>query len=165
MEGSVVWCGTHSRLRRGWARTPPPSPFSAPRMDVAARGRRLHHALDPQLVGRRAQRNVALAGLLADLAVRALDDLPQPLVYLVLLPAEVLEVLDPLEVGDDDPARVGHHVGDDVDAIIGQDVVGRRRGRAVCALYDDPAGEPVGVLLVDHPAQRGRDEDLARRLE
>src|SRR3712207_8386421 len=53
----------------------------------------------------------------------------------------VLEVLDPLEVGDDDAARVGHDVGHDVDAVVLEDGVRLRRGRAVGALEDHLALE------------------------
>ena len=42
-----------------------------------------------------------------------------------LVPAEVLEVLHPLEVGDDHAARVGHHVGHHEDALVAEDLVGR----------------------------------------
>ena len=60
-------------------------------------------------------------------------------VDLALLPAEVLHVLHPLEVRDDHAARVGEHVGDDVDALVVEDVVGGRSRRAVGALEQDLA--------------------------
>ena len=88
------------------------------------------------------------------------------LVDLALVPAEVLEVLDPLEVGDDDAAGVGHHVGD-------------RRGRPCRRGSRRPSAwsgssrprrtmrrvERVGVAGVDHAAERGGDEDLALERE
>src|SRR5690349_12037254 len=43
---------------------------------------------------------------------------------LVESPAEVLEVLDPLEVADDHAPRVGQDVGDDGDPALVEDLVG-----------------------------------------
>ena len=74
----------------------------------------------------------------------------------------MLEVLHPLEVRDDHAAGVGHHVGDDVDVLVTEDLVGGRRSRAVGALEDHLALHPVSVLLVDHAAERRGDEDVAR---
>ena len=74
----------------------------------------------------------------------------------------MLEVLDPLEVGDDDAAGVGHHVGDDEDALVVEDLVRLRGGGRVRALDHHPAVEKVGVVGVDHPAERGGDEHVAR---
>jgi hypothetical protein len=73
----------------------------------------------------------------------------------------VLEVLDPLEVGDHHAARIGEHVGHDEDALVVEDLIRLRGGRAVRAFDHHPALHPVGVLLVDHPAERSRDEDVA----
>ena len=47
-------------------------------------------------------------------------------VDLLLLPEVLLEALHPLEVGDDDAARVREHVGEDEDAAVLEDLVGGR---------------------------------------
>src|SRR5881227_1239400 len=104
MEGSVVSCGTKAACEGVGPHGPAPLRTSGVVVDVAAGGRGLQHALDTELECRRPQRQVLVARLLADLAVGAPHDLSEPLVHLVLLPAEVLEVLDPLEVRDDDAA-------------------------------------------------------------
>jgi len=57
------------------------------------------------------------------------DDGFQFLVDALLVPVEALAILDPLEVGDGDPAGVGEDVGEDADVAVGQDVVGVRRQR------------------------------------
>jgi hypothetical protein len=62
---------------------------------------------------------------------------------------------------DDHAAGVGHHVGDDVDVLLAEDLVGGRGGGAVSALEDDLAVHVVGVLLVNHAAEGRRDEDVA----
>ena len=77
---------------------------------------------------------------------RLVDDVLELGVDLVLLPEVLLEALHPLEVGDDDAARVREHVGQDEDALVLEDLVGGRRGRAVRALADDPRLDLVGVL-------------------
>ena len=46
-----------------------------------------------------------------------------------------------------------------------EDLVGLGRRRAVRGLDDQPAVDPVGVLLGDLLLERGRDQDVARRLE
>ena len=63
-------------------------------------------------------------------AERLAHDGSELAVHLTLVPAEVLKVLDPLEVGDDDPAGVRHHVGNHVDALVTEDLVGDRGGWA-----------------------------------
>ena len=80
------------------------------------------------------------------LVERARDDVVQLRVHLVLLPEVLLEALHPLEVGDDDAARVREHVGQDEDAALVEDLVGRRRHRAVRALADDLRPDLVGVV-------------------
>ena len=92
---------------------------------------------------------------------RLVDDLLELGVDLVLLPEVLLEALHPLEVGDDDAARVREHVGQDEDALVLEDLVGGGRGRAVCALADDLRLDLVGVLLGDHLLEPARGEDVA----
>jgi hypothetical protein len=73
----------------------------------------------------------------------------------------VLQVLDPLEVRDHHASRVRHHVRDDDDALVGEDRVGGRRGRAVRPFDDQLAVDAIGVRLMDHAAESGRDQDVA----
>ena len=72
------------------------------------------------------------------LALREVVDFAKRLDELVLFlaldllerPAEVLEVLDPLEIADDDAAGIGQDVGHDRDAAGVEDLVGLGPGRA-----------------------------------
>ena len=83
-----------------------------------------------------AQRDALALGEVVHLA-KGLDEL---VLFLALnlfeRPAEVLEVLDPLEVADDDAAGIGEHVGDDRDAAGVEDLVGLGPGRRVGGLDD-----------------------------
>ena len=85
----------------------------------------------------------------------------EAVVDLALLPAEVLHVLHPLEVGDHHAAGVRQDVRDHEDSLVVEHLVRERRGRAVGSLQQDLAAEPLGVVLVDHSAERGRYEHVA----
>src|SRR5215212_4131909 len=118
MEGSVVCAARKSRTKGGGSRGRPLlRSTGGSRLarrealaDVAAGARGLHHALDAQLVRRHPQRDVVLLGTLVHRLVGLAHDLAEAVVDVLLVPAEMLEVLHPLEVGDDDAAGVGHHV-------------------------------------------------------
>ena len=73
----------------------------------------------------------------------------------------MLKVLDPLEVRADDAACVCHHVRDHVDALLMEDLVGDRSRGAVRSLDQHPGVDPVGVALVDHAAERRRNQHVA----
>lgn len=71
----------------------------------------------------------------------------QPVEYLaafvVCAPGQSLVVLDPLEVGGDDPAAVGEQVGDDGDAAVVQAGFGAGHGRSVGCLDHEFGLEPL----------------------
>ena len=67
----------------------------------------------------------SLSRALGHLAVGPAHDPLQPAVHLVLVPAEVLEVLHPLEVGHHHAAGVGQHVGHHQHALVHEDLVAR----------------------------------------
>ena len=133
--------------------------------DKAPRGGRLRDALHRDPVGGHAEaRRVALArvpGLLEGTS----DDVVELRVHLVLAPEVLLQTLHPLEVRDDDPARVREHVGEHENASLLEDRVGARRHRAVGALADHRRLHAVGVRLGDHLLERARREDVAGKLD
>src|ERR1700675_2764130 len=96
---------------------------------------------------------------------RAGHDLLQAGDDLALLPEVELEPLDPLEVGDDDAARVGEDIGDDDDAAAPENRVGFGCGWAVRALDDDLRADLVGVVLADLGARGRGHQDVAGLLE
>src|SRR3954451_592454 len=102
--------------------------------EVAAGPGGLDNPLDPQAVRRLAQATAVALGPFGHLAVGVVHRVGEPLLDLVLGPAEVLEVLGPLEVRDDHATGVGEHVGDDEDATLGGGPLGAGGGRAVRAL-------------------------------
>ena len=123
--------------------------------------RRLGDALHREPVGSDAHRELAALGRVPGLVERAAHDVVELRVHLDLLPEVLLEALHPLEVRDDDAARVREHVGEDQHALVLEDRVGRRRDRAVRALADDRGLDLVGVLRGDHLLERARREDVA----
>src|SRR3954470_10849723 len=100
MEGSVVCAARKSRIGGGRFSRPPPSAFygrlpALVAADVAADARSLDDPLDSPLVARHARRHVVLLHALVHGLVRLAHDRADPVVDLVLVPAEVLEVLHP----------------------------------------------------------------------
>ena len=95
------------------------------------------------------------------LVERAGDDVAELRVHLGLLPEVLLEALHPLEVRDDDAARVGEDVRQDEHALVLEDLVRGRRDRAVRALADDLRLHLVGVVGGDHLLERARREHVA----
>src|SRR5919109_1480549 len=85
--------------------------------------RRVGHALHRQRVCGGAHVAALVHGGVQDLVERARDDVVQLGVDLLLLPEEGLQVLHPLEVGDDHAAGVGDDVGDEEDASLVKDRV------------------------------------------
>ena len=81
---------------------------------------------------------------IADDGVEAFDhDFLQALVDQLLVPEEALAVLHPLEVGDGDAAGVGQDIGDHEDFLLGENLVGERRGGTVGAFAEDLAAHAV----------------------
>jgi hypothetical protein len=77
----------------------------------------------------------------------------------------VLQVLHPLEVGDDDAAGVGEDVRHHQHAVRREDLVRARRRRAVRPLHDDAAPQQVRVARVQHAVERRGDERVALERE
>src|SRR6266700_2940977 len=80
-----------------------------------------------------------------DLQERPLHDLAQADVDLLLRPEERLQILDPLEVGNDHATGVRHDVGKDQDVALVQRLVGGGCGRAVGALGHDAGPDRADV--------------------
>src|SRR6266511_2922871 len=97
-----------------------------------------------------------------NVAVGAGDDAMQALVDLVFFPEVELEVLHPLEVGDDDAAGVGEDVRDEDDTVARQDRVGFRRRGAIGALDDVARAHVAGVAIVNLTLERGGDKEIDR---
>ena len=106
------------------------------------------------------QSHLLLRGVLADRQVGALHALGQALLDLLEVPALGALVLQPLVVADDDAARVREDVGDEVDALLGEDRLGGGLGRAVGALDDELDVERLGLGDADLELERRRDEDV-----
>src|SRR5579864_784751 len=100
-----------------------------------------------------------------DLVEGARDHVVQLGVDLLLLPEEGLQVLHPLEVGDDHTARVGDDVGDQEDAALVEDGVRLGRDRRVGALCDEPRPDASRVLVGDLVLHRGGHQHRDRKLE
>src|SRR5258708_37553375 len=86
-------------------------------------------------------------------------------VDLFLFPEEGLEVLDPLEIGNDHTAGVGDHVRDDKDAALVEDRIGIRRDRGVGAFGDQSSANPSSIALVDLILHPGGNKHRDRQLE
>ena len=79
--------------------------------------------------------------------------------------AHVPQILDPLEVGYCDTARVDEGVGYDHDVAPAEDLVGLRGGGPVGRLDHHLRLDPGRVLLRDLALQRGGNENVALELE
>mmetsp|Transcript_3025 Transcript_3025/g.8244 ORF Transcript_3025/g.8244 Transcript_3025/m.8244 type:complete len:427 (+) Transcript_3025:791-2071(+) len=122
----------------------------------------LHDLLERKHEGGSAQRDVAVGVNLPDVA-ECVGHLPVQLpVDFVLLPFEVLEVLDPLKEGDCHAATVGVNVWQHCDAAVSENEVGLRCRRAVGGLHNNAALQLVRVALCDDAAHRRRHQHVAR---
>src|SRR6476646_4047780 len=90
-----------SGSRRALLRTSTSTSSASLALDVTAHAGRLDHSLDSDQISRLAQRDPLLLGSRRDVAVGLAHDAAELVVHLSLGPAEVLEVLHPLEVGAD----------------------------------------------------------------
>src|SRR5215218_9165765 len=113
----------------------------------ATRRRRVGNAPDRYRVGGLAHGDAVLLVRAPRLGERARDDVVQLCVHLRLLPEVLLETLDPLEIGDNDTARVREDVGKDENAAVVEDPVGLERHRPVRPLADDGG---VLALVLEH---------------
>src|SRR5260370_4380513 len=123
------------------------------------------HAADAFHQGTGSEIHPALLSGLPHPGERARHDLLQARDDLALLPEVVLQTLDPLEVGDDHPARVAQDVGDHGHPAVPEDEVGLGGGGTVRALRDDEGLHARRLALADHRVDRGGDEDGAGLLE
>ena len=77
----------------------------------------------------------------------------------------LVEILGPLEVGDDYPAGVDEDVRDDGDAPVVEDPVGLGRQRMVGRFDHYGRPDTRGVAGVDHPLDGGGHQEVALQLE
>src|SRR6185312_1244551 len=127
----------------------------------ATRDRGVGDAADGDAIRSRAHGRLPLLVDVPGLVEGPGHDVAQLRVHLGLLPEVFLEALDPLEVRDDHAARVGEDVRQDQDALLLENLVPRRRDRAVRALADDLRLDLVGVLAGDPLFQSARREHVA----
>src|SRR6266566_2023647 len=100
-----------------------------------------------------------------DVVERARDDVVQLRVDLLLLPEESLEVLHPLEVGNDHAACVGDDVWDQEYAAVVEDGIGVGRHRCVGTFGDQARPDPRSVVRRDDVLSRRRHQHCHRQLE
>lgn len=88
-------------------------------------------------------RNVVGPGARKHLIEGAVEDLVFPPHHLTLFPEQLLQVLHPFEIADDDTTRIAKHVGDDEDLVPAfiQHQIGLGRGRAVGGFGKDTASQ------------------------
>lgn len=78
-----------------------------------------HDALEADHEGGHAERHIASLRQGHHLLVAGSNELFELRVDILFIPAELLEILDPLEVGDDDTAGVGQDIRHHRDAFVG----------------------------------------------
>src|SRR5688500_17682767 len=96
------------------------------------------YALDSDEIGGGAHVDFFAAGHAGDVDVGAEQDLLHSVIDLIFVPEEVLQVLYPLEVGDDHTARVGEDVRHQIDSAVVENPVGFRACRSIRALDQYP---------------------------
>jgi hypothetical protein len=105
-----------------------------------------------------------VGGVLGQRVAHSLKDL-DVLFFLVLLGhtagSNMVQVLEPLEVGTGDATAVGEHVGHDNDTLLLKNGLGAESSGSVGTLNNDLAVEHVSVVLVDSALFGGRDENIA----
>src|ERR1051325_445558 len=97
-------------------------------------GRRISNSLHANDVGSRSHIDLVLPGRLEDIVISAEQYLLHLPIDLVLLPEELLQVLHPLEIGDDRATCVCQDVRHQIHALVIQNPVGGRSRGAVCSL-------------------------------
>src|SRR5260370_23386611 len=119
------------------------------------------YAVDGEHVGCDAVVDVVGAGVGDDVVEAFGHDVVETLINLSLGPEVAHAVLDPLEVAGGDAAGVGENVGDDEDALVGENLVGDGGGGTVGAFAENLAADAFGVLAGDDVFGCCGDEDLA----
>ena len=85
----------------------------------------------------------------------------EPFMYLLEIPLLVFEILHPLEVADDNAARVRENVGQYDNTFSLQDFVSSSRQRSIRILNNQFRFDVVGVVGSDLALERRRDQDIA----
>lgn len=75
--------------------------------------------------------------------------------------ADVLQVLEPLEVTNRHSSSVAQDIGQELDSLGQADLLPFNCGGPVGCLNDNLALKPMGVIAVDGHLKRSRDEDIA----
>src|SRR5437660_1373477 len=127
--------------------------------------RRVGNPLHGKRVGGQAHVDSLVHRGVKDVVEGARDDVMQLGVDLLFLPEEGLEVLHPLEVGDDHASSVGDDVGDEEYAAVVQDGIGVGRDRRVGAFGDQAGTDPRSVVRRDDILGGGRHKHCDRQLE
>jgi len=100
---------------------------------------------------------------LRDLVAHRLNDLNVLLLSVLLRHSargDVVQILQPLEVGTGDTTSVGKHVWHHDDATLFKGSLGTESGGAVCTLEDDLAVQLICVVLIDSFLLGGGDQDI-----
>src|SRR6056297_2244097 len=117
-------------------------------------------AFDSDHVRRRAQRYVFLLCGLPNVFERITHPVIQFLPHAIQWPLVVLAVLDPFEIADRYPARVGQDVWNDGHAAFVQPLVGQRIDRPVGCFDDHRRVNIINVVFVDHATQCRWDQHM-----
>ena len=111
---------------------------------VPAHAPRFHYTANPELVGRDPHRPPARVCACGHPSVCTFHTCCEAVVDLVFIPAEVLQVLCPLEVGDDRPAGVGEDVGDHPHIVLVEDRCSGPHRRMARASHEARCLVPTG---------------------
>jgi len=118
-------------------------------------------AVDCQHVGSDAVVDAVILRVSNDVVEALGHDVVQALIDFGLGPEVAHAILHPLEVAGGDAARVGEDVGDDEDALVGEDLVGHSGCWAVGAFAENFAAEAIGVAAGDDVLGSCGDENFA----
>src|SRR5664280_2611788 len=126
----------------------------------------LGDALNAKGEGREPPAELHLTLLVVDARLGLVEDGVKFRQHFAAGPIVVLQVLQPFEVGDDDPARIAEHVGNDLNLLAGLDhAIGAIGGGTVRRLGENAAAQLRRIGLGDHPLDRRGDEDGAGKFE
>src|SRR3989339_306793 len=131
----------------------------------AAEFHRLDDAFDRYDIGGLTHVDVVLLRRVEDRMVGGGHFFVKALVDVFRLPVVHIKILDHLEVGDGYAARVTEEVGDDVDAVLVEDLIGLGGRGTVGELGDDLRPDPRGVFLGDHVFQCRGEENVHVQFE
>ena len=92
-------------------------------------------------------------------------DALQATVNVVFVPEQLLQILNPLEVRNRDPTRIGENVGDYHDPAVVQHGVGIWGSGSVGSFGNDASLDAICVFKGDLIFQRGGNEDVTLEFE